>query len=367
MNSQINENKQVSPYFLFFLIHGSQTGIAVLRFQGNVSKGAGNEAWMSVLALGLSIQLLFMMMIYILKQSTAGDILSFHKDILGKKLGGALNLLLACYFSLAGVSVVYGYIDLLQVWVFDGIPSWEYALLLCCLIFYLVSGGFRVITGVAFWGVVIPAFLLISFFYIAGFMEVSYLQPLFNHSLKDHFTSAKTAVPLFLGFETVLVYFPFIKNGKKANKWGHLALLFTTVLYTLITLISFMFFSQGKIHHLTWPTLTMIKIIQFPFLERFEFIFIFTWLLVIIPVISLYLWSTIRSIKVTLPKIKPTYILLFLLTVYVFVNSQLTDIYYTQLIQKMVDISSSAFLFGYIPVLFIVSVIRQFIKKHKEG
>jgi spore germination protein (amino acid permease) len=367
MNSQINENKQVSPYFLFFLIHGSQTGIAVLRFQGNISKGAGSEAWMSVLVLGLSFQILFIMMLYILKQSTAGDILSFHKDLLGKKLGGALNLVLACYFSLAGVSVVYGYIDLLQVWVFDGIPSWEYALLLCCLIFYLVSGGFRVITGVAFWGVVIPAILLISFFSIANYLEVSYLQPLFDHSLKDHFISAKAAVPLFLGFETVLVYLPFIKNGNKTSKWGHWALLFSTILYTSITFITFMFFAQGKIHHLTWPTLTMIKIIQFPFLERFEFIFIFTWLLVIIPVICLYLWSAIRAIKVTLPKIKPTYILLFLLVGFVFVNSQLIDIYYTRLLQKMVNVSGTAIMFGYIPVLFIISLIRQFIKKQKKG
>lgn len=367
MNSQINENKQVSPYFVFFLIHGSQTGITVLRFQGNVSKGAGSEAWISILALGLSFQLLFMMMLYILKKSTAGDILSFHKDLLGKKLGGALNLLLACYFSLAGASVVYGYIDLLQVWVFDGIASWEYALLLSCLIFYLVSGGFRVITGVAFWGVVIPALLLIPFLYIANYLEVSYLQPLFDHSLKDHFISAKTAVPLFLGFETALVYFPFIKNGKKASKWGYFALLFTTLLYTAVTLVTFMYFAQGKIHHLTWPTLTMIKIIQFPFLERFEFIFIFTWLLVIMPVICLYLWSAIRAIKTTLPKIKPTYILLFLLAVYVYVNSQLTDIFYSQYIQKIVNISSTVFLFGYIPLLFLVSVIRQFIRKQKEG
>ncbi|MEH7379330.1 GerAB/ArcD/ProY family transporter [Bacillus sp. JJ1533] len=363
MNSQINENKQVSPFFLFFLIHGSQTGIAILRFQGEVSKGAENEAWMSILAFGLSLHLLFLMMLYIVRQSSAGDILSFHQDLLGKKLGGALNLLLACYFSLAGIAVVYGYIDALQVWVFDGIASWEYALLLCCLIFYLVSGGFRVITGITFWGVVIPAFLLTSFFSIVSFLEVSYLLPLFNHSLKDHFISAKAAVPLFLGFETVLVYLPFIKNGKKAGKWGHLALLLTTILYTAVAIISFMFFIQGKLHHLTWPTLTMIKIIQFPFLERFEFIFIFTWLLVIMPVICLYLWSAVRSIKFTLPKIKPTYILFLLLAGYIFVNGVLTDIYYTHQIQRIVNISSVFFLFVYIPLLFLISLVRSKLKK----
>ncbi|MEH7225518.1 GerAB/ArcD/ProY family transporter [Bacillus sp. JJ1566] len=363
MNSKISENKLVSPYFLFFLIQASQTGITVLKYQRNIIKGAGNEAWISILVTGLSLHLLFFMMLFILKQSSAGDILSFHKDLLGKKLGGALNILLACYFCLASISVLYSYIDALQIWVFDGIASWEYAVLLCCLVFYLVSGGFRVITGVAFWGVVIPSFLLLSFFYLLGFLEVSYAFPLFNHSLKDHFISAKEALPLFLGFETALVYFPFIKNGKKASKWGHFALLFTTILYTLITLVTFMFFAQGKLHHLTWPTLTMIKIIQFPFIERFEFIFIFTWLLVIMPVICIYLWAAIRAIKITLPKVKPTYILFFLLAIFVYINSELTDIYYTHLIQKMVLISGAAFLFGYIPLLFLISLVRSKLKK----
>ncbi|WP_453991234.1 GerAB/ArcD/ProY family transporter [Bacillus nitroreducens] len=367
MNSQISENKQVSPYFLFFLIHGSQTSMTMLRFQGDVSKGAGSEAWMPILALGLSFHLFFLMILYILKQSTAGDILSYHKELVGKKLGGVLNLILACYFTLSAVAVVYDYIDALQVWVFDGIPSWEYALLIGILIYYLVSGGFRVITGIAFWGVVIPATLLISFFYIVNYLEVSYLQPLFDHSMKDYFISGKEAIPLFVGFETVLVYFPFIKNGKKASKWGHLGLLATTLLYMLVTLITFMFFIQGKITHLTWPTLTMIKIIQFPFLERFEFIFIFTFLLVIMPVMCIYLWSAVRAVKVTFPKFKPTYILLFLLAIKIIVNSRFIDLFYTHLIKELVTYSSTAFMFGYIPLLFIISLIRQFIKKNKSA
>nr|WP_304218080.1 GerAB/ArcD/ProY family transporter [Fredinandcohnia onubensis] len=366
MNSKISENKLVSPFFLFFLIHGTQTGITVLKFQGNVIKGAHQDAWISVLLLGLSLHLVFFMMLYVLKQSTSGDIVSFHKDVFGKVVGGALNMILAYYFSVAGLGVLYSYIDALQIWVFDGIASWEYAILLCCLIYYLVSGGFRVITGVVFWGVIIPSFLLLSLLYIVGYMEVSYILPFFNHSFKDYLSSASESVPLFLGLETALVYFPFIKNGKKASKWGHLALLFTTLLYTAVTLVTFMFFSEGKLHHLTWPTLTMIKIIQLPFLERFEFIFIFTWLLVIMPVICIYLWSAIRSVKLTFPKIKPTYILIFFLAVYLFANSVLIDMYYTQLLSKIIKYNGMAFLFGYIPLLFIISFIRNFIKKHKN-
>ncbi|MCC3357927.1 GerAB/ArcD/ProY family transporter [Bacillus sp. REN16] len=367
MNSKMSENKLVSPFFLFFLFHGSQTGITLLKYQRSIAQGAGYDAWLSVFVVGLSTHLIFFMMLYIIKQSTAGDILSLHKDIFGKFFGGALNILLACYFSVAGVSVLYSYIDALQVWVFDGIASWEYALVLCILIFYLVAGGFRCITGVAFWGVVIPSFLLLSLLYLIQYLEISYLLPPFKYGLKEHYISTKESVPLFLGFETALIYFPFLKNGKKASKWGHFALFLTTIMYTVITIVTFMFFTEGKLQHLTWPTLTMIKIIEFSFLERFEFIFIFTWLLVIMPVICIYLWSAVRSIKFTLPKIKPTYILLFLLALYLYTNSFLIDLYYTQLIRKIVKYSGTLFIYGYIPLIFLISVIRNLIKSQRKA
>ncbi|MEH7235657.1 GerAB/ArcD/ProY family transporter [Bacillus sp. JJ1562] len=366
MNHKMSDNKLVSPFFLFFLIHGSQTGITALKYQTSIVQGAGYDAWLSVLAVGLSTNIIFYMMLYVIKSSTSGDILSIHKDIFGKFFGGALNLLLACYFSIAGLSVLYSYIDALQVWVFNGIASWEYALILCILIFYLVSGGFRVITGVAFWGVVIPGFLLLSFFYLIQFFDVSNLLPPFKYGLKEHYISAKESVPLFLGIETALIYFPFIRNGKKANKWGHFALFYTTIFYVAVTLVTFMFFTQGKIQHLTWPTLTMIKIIQFSFLERFEFIFIFTWLLVIMPVICLYLWSAVRAIKFTISKIKPTYILLFLIAIYLYTNSFLIDMYYTQLMGKILKYSGTAFIYGYIPLIFFISFVRNFFKTQKN-
>lgn len=162
MNSKVNDNKLVSPYLLFFLIHASQTGVTVLKYQSDIIKGAGHNAWLSVLAFGLLLHVVFFMMLYVLNQSSTGDILTFHREVFGKIIGGIFNILLACYFSLASFYTLYTYIEILQIWVFDGIANWEYALLLPVLIFYIVSGGFRVVTGIAFWGVIIPSFLLLS-------------------------------------------------------------------------------------------------------------------------------------------------------------------------------------------------------------
>lgn len=356
----------VSPYFLFFLMHSTQTGVGVLKFQSHIIKGAGQNSWISIFVFGLSLHLIFFMMLYILKQSDGENILSLHKELFGKYLGGMLNLLLAGYFLLASLFTLHTYIDILQIWVFNGIASWEYSLLFCILIFYIVSGGFRVVTSMAFWGVVIPSFLLLSLLYLLTYAEFSYLAPFFKYGWKDHLISVKEAIPVFLGFETVLVFFPFIKDRGKSGKWGHLALFYTTLLYTFIAIVTFMFFTQGKLAHLTWPTLTMIKIIQFPFLERFEFIFIFTWLLVVLPVICIYLWSAMRAIKWTVPKIKPTIILAVMLLAFFYVNSQMIDIEFSYLMGKMVTYSGMVFLFGYIPLLFLISVLRNKVKNSGE-
>ncbi|MFS0861103.1 GerAB/ArcD/ProY family transporter [Fredinandcohnia sp. 179-A 10B2 NHS] len=353
----------VSPYFLFFLMHSSQTGVGLLKYQSHIIKGASYDAWISVLVFGLLLHVVFFMMLYILKCSDSGDIISFHREAFGKIIGSTLNIIMACYFSIVGLFTLHTYIDILHIWVFDGIAAWELSLLMSVPIFYIVAGGFRIVTGVAYWGVIIPSFLLLSLIYLLSYAEISYLQPVFAAGVKDHFISMKEAAPIFLGFETVLVFLPFIKNRERSTKWGHIALFYTTILYTVIAIITFMYFTQRKLELLNWPTLTMIKIIQFPFLERFEFIFIFTWLLVIMPVICLYLWSAIRSIKLTIPKTKPTYVLLGVLAIFHFINSELVDIEFSYLLAGVTSYSGLVFLFGYIPLLFMIAVVRKKLKK----
>ncbi|MDF2859599.1 MAG: spore gernimation protein GerB [Neobacillus sp.] len=367
MQSTVKESAMVSPYLLFFLIHGSQTGIGVLRFQSSIIKGAEQDAWVSVLVVGLSLHILFLMILHIIRNSSQGDIISFHTDTFGKIIGGMLNLLLTVYFFSVGLIVVHTYIEILQIWVFDGISSWEFSLVICVLVYYIVSAGFRSITGIAFWGVIIPSFLLFTIFYIMRFANLTYIMPFFNHDLKDYLISAKESGFNYLGFEAVLVYFPFIKNGMKESKWGHFALLYTTILSLVLVFVTFTFFSQGKLAMLSWPTLTMIKVIQFPFLERFEFIFLFTWLLLIFPVICINVWSSVRIVKKTFQKLKATYVLIFVLFGYFLFNSNVVDTVDEQRLNTFVATSGLILIYIYIPFLFIISFIKSKIGKRKQS
>ena len=59
MNSIVKENKMVSSYFLFFLVHSTQTGVLFLQIQSTVIKGAGHNAWLPILLLGIMMHVLF--------------------------------------------------------------------------------------------------------------------------------------------------------------------------------------------------------------------------------------------------------------------------------------------------------------------
>ena len=129
-----------------------------------------------------------------------------------------------------------------------------------------------------------------------------------------------------------------------------------------------MFFTLEKLKHLTWPTLTMVKIIQFPFIERFEFIFIFTWLFAVTAVACIYLWSAIRSLKLTISKVKSSHLLVGLLGIFLFINSFLIDLRFSFFWTKILTHSGFIFLFGYIPLLFLIAVIKgKLAKKRKQA
>ncbi|WP_081415813.1 GerAB/ArcD/ProY family transporter [Peribacillus kribbensis] len=66
----------------------------------------------------------------------------------------------------------------------------------------------------------------------------------------------------YLGFEPLFMFCPFIKNSGKLQKWTHLGLLFSTLLYLVIALISLAFFSQEHLNN-TKPFKSVIIVLNF--------------------------------------------------------------------------------------------------------
>ena len=295
---QTNEGSlTVSPYLLWFLIHGSQTGVVILSFQNLIVNGAEQDAWVSLLFVGLSLHVIVGMLFYLLKHSNQGDIISLHRQLFGKWAGGTFTLALYGYVILFVMAQIRSYVEVIHIWVFPNTPLWELSLLFLLTTFYISAGGLRVVTGICFWCIVLPSILLITLYVPLKFAHWDHFLPFFNHNFHEYAKSAYHSLPLFLGVEFVLVYYPFIKNNEKSQKWAHVGVFHSTVLYLIIACATFAYLNVKQLEHTIWPTLILSKIIRIPFLERFDYIYIFTWFAVVLSTCSVALWSGARMLK----------------------------------------------------------------------
>jgi hypothetical protein len=166
----------------------------------------------------------------------------------------------------------------------------------------------------------------------------------------------------YLGYEVLLFFYPFIKDPQKSKKWAHWGILSTTILYTLITITTFCYFSEGQLQKNIWATLAIWKVVEMPFVERFEYIGIANWNLVILPNVCIALWCASRILK-RVTNLKQKYgVLLLSLVILITVNFFKTR----EQVNHLIDFTGrvSFFLnYVYIPLLFFLVLIVKKVKK----
>ncbi len=356
MSTPIKDRFLVSAGLAFFLTHTMQIGIGVLGYERYIAQDAGYDSWISIILTSITIHIILWMMYSMLTKEN-GDLISIHKRAFGKWLGNTLSYLFALYYLALGVTVLRSYIETVQVWMFPNLNIYWFLAVFLLLTYYTISGGFRVVTGVAFFGVLIPSFLILFLYFPFRYGDWNFITPVMNHSMKEIFLSSKVAVLEYIGFEVLLMIYPFIKNGEKSQKYAQLGILFSTFIYVAVAIASFVYFSEGQLQRMIWATLSMFKIVEFPFVERFEYIAIATWALIIFPNVCLAFWCSSRAVKRLAP-IKQRWVLVSMLLIAFVINVLLQDRKYIDMFINSISISGFYILYCYIPFLFIVFHIR---------
>lgn len=361
--TNIPDRLKVSPFFSFYLVQAIQIGVGILGFQRLLTKAVGNDAWISIILGGIGVHVVIWMMYKILEKQD-GDITDVNRTLFGKWIGSTFSILLILYFSLLTLTIMRSYIEVVQVWMFPGIRISLFSISILIIVFYVVNGGLRTVTGMAVLGVVLPGYLLFSLFYPLKYAFFENLLPILNHSPLDIVKSSKQITLSLLGFETLLFYYPFFKEPKKSQKWAHLGAASTILIYLAVMIVSTAYFSEEQLLRNIWATLTMLKIVQLPFVERVEYVAISSWLFVIFPNLCLAMWSASRGAKrVFNLKQRPLLIILLLL---VWVGSSLLKT------REQIDMISNFFaqigfyiIYGYIPFVFVFSIIFYRLKGRK--
>lgn len=363
MQSTVEERFQVSPYLVFFLIHSIQIGVGILTFQSVIVKWAGNDAWISILLSGGIIHVLVWMMYHVLNKEKT-DLIAINQKIFGKWVGNGLNLVILSYFFAISIVVIRVYFEVIQVWMFPRISLWSLCIIFLPLLYYIVEGGFRVVTGICFFGVVLPLYLILTLLFPLEFAHFENLLPIYHHSIKDILLSTKGMAVSYLGFSTLFIYYPFIKDPRKSQKWAHFGVAFSIFLYFTTYLVTILFYSEEQLLTNLWPTLGLWKIMKMPFVERFEYIGISSWALVILPNITLALWSFTRGVK-RIFSYKQRRILLISLLLAMGILPFIKGHNQIQQLSEWLSYVGYFIMGGYIPFVFISHFIYSKVKKNK--
>ncbi|WP_035186315.1 GerAB/ArcD/ProY family transporter [Alteribacter aurantiacus] len=352
----------IAPFLVFFLVHSMQIGVGIFGFQRYIAMDAGYNAWIAVILVGgllhIPIWMIYKMM---MRDQGVTDIIELHRHYFGKWIGNLLSYGLLVYFLFMGITVLRTYVEVIQIWMFPTMMTWPVTLVILSIIVYAIYHGFRVVAGMAFLGVVLPFVLIFTAISPLEFANYHRFLPI-EFVFKDQVSAMKTMTLSYIGFEALAFYFPFIQNPKQSQKWAHMGNGLTVLIYLMVTIVTFLFYSRLHLERVVYPTLSSWKVLELPFIERFEYIGIAFWLLVVVPNIMISLWTVSRGMKKLL-RARQKHTLFFAAgTMFLFSISYQT--------RESIDnlntyVSEAGFyiIFCYIPILFIVtSFIRRFKK-----
>jgi spore germination protein (amino acid permease) len=363
MEYQVPDSRKVSPTIVFFLIHSVQVGIGIMSFQKEIVKYAEYDAWISIIIAGILVNFILFLLYKILNKEKA-DIIFINRQLFGKWIGNIFNLLLIIYLISITLVIIRMFVEIIQVWMFPFLNLFAISIVTLLLVYYIIDGGFRVVTGISFLGIVIPLFLGFTIVFPLEFAHYENLLPVFDQSIVEYLQSTKVMLFSFLGFETLFFYYPFIKNPEKSHKWAQFGVIFTTLLYLATAIVTFVFFDRNQIETVIWPTLEIWKIVEVPFVERFEYIGISAWVLVILPNIALPIWAASRGVKRITGINQRFVVVISLLACFtsLFLIKKHTFISFLSNILSYFGLGIFAF---YIPFLFIVQTIYYKVRKSK--
>ena len=363
--SKIKTEYQISPIFVFFLIHSAQFGAGVLGFARIIAKAAGYDAWISVLITGVFIQLLIWMMYFLLKDSE-GNLIDLHRKTFGKWLGNGISVIFIAYFFLLSVTVVRTYVEIIQVWMFPTASTWVLTFFLCLVGYYIISSGFRVITGICVISITGTLGYIFLSLFILKYAHWDNLLPIFSHSFNDILKAAKLSVYSMTGFEMFLMIYPFVKEPRKSHKFAQYGALFSTFLYLFSTILAFAFFSEKQLSKTIWSQLSMTQVIKLPFIERLEYIAISGYALVILTSAILPLWAATRGTHEVF-HVKQRKILIIFMFITIIISHLLTNRHDINDFITYISKTSFWLMYIYIPILFLIVWVKRKWKKSKEN
>ncbi|BAC13051.1 spore germination protein [Oceanobacillus iheyensis HTE831] len=366
INLKVKPNLKIKTFYLFYIISFIQIGIGLLGLPRILYEHAKQDAWVSLL-IGLGYLILIMyVMVVILRQYTNADILGIQVDVFGKWIGKFLGTIFILHMGIALFSLVITYAQIIRVFMFPTLHPIVTGILLVALMISGVLGGLKVIVGVTFVFFFSSIWLLLLLIPATFHLDYTHYLPLFQASLPELLEGARATTYSYIGFEILMLIYPFLENKKTVLKTSLISAVWTTMILLITTMIAIGFFSAEQLVLRDWSVLALFKIANFTFIERFDFIVVAEWIMVIIPNMILLMWALTFGFK-RLYRI-PQKATLYISSILILIGTVMVTDHYS--IQRVIDFSSQVgfwLIFVYPLVLLPFVLVKSHWRKKNKG
>ncbi|PFN17576.1 GerAB/ArcD/ProY family transporter [Bacillus cereus] len=311
--------KKLSTVEFIIFIHSIQVASGILTMPGAVARVAGPDGWISIIFGWLITSIVGIMIVKIVQIKPNLNFCEILKFYFGKWMGTVLILLYALYLLYAGFNTILKAIEIVKVWIFPMIPSYQIAILLLSPFLILIPYGIIAVARYSISIFLLTAFLpLILLFSLKNNFNFLFLLPVLEDGILPVFKGIEKTITPFAGLETVYFVYPLLKQKEKAILGVVIANTGTMFLYLFVTIICYIYFSSKEIQEIIWPALLLLKSIHFSFLERLEIVYISYYLIVFSSTIYSYLYLSGDLLKSVTQKYSNR-ILVIYVTIIVFV------------------------------------------------
>lgn len=284
---------QITLFQYILLIHSVQLGIGLIPLPGDLAKGCGTDGWLVLIIGWLASMASSLIIIQIMKRHPNGTIIDILSHYFGKWIGKMGMVMFIGYFLLF-IYLIYNRMALLlQNWIMQQ-TSISVLMLLFLLPAYMITrGGFRIIGRYSEILLFLSGGLILTSLYLFKHAQWIHLLPILKHGWIPILHTVRTNILAFIGFEIAFFLYPYLEKKSSASLGVIIANSITFFIYMLFTLLSFVNFSPDEITQYHNTLISLFKIIEFRFLERFDILILSTYLLTIVRTFIPMLYATV--------------------------------------------------------------------------
>ncbi|MCM3782283.1 spore germination protein [Neobacillus mesonae] len=285
--------RPISMLQFVLIISTFQISVAFLYLPRELARHAGTDGWIVIFfAWGLA-SLASVALVKLMKYAPNGSILELIQKYMGVWASKIAAFVFIAYYLILAYD---GYIIaslVIKLWLLPNTYIYVLVLLLLIPTFQIAQHGFQAIGRYS--EIVVLISLWIPFVYLSTLRHAHwlFLLPVIKEGWLPIFSTIKMMIYPMLGIGLVFFLYPHLVKKEKALPAMLISNTITCIIYLGITIVCFVYFSPDEIREYNDPVISIMKTIEFEFIERVEvpFIAVYLFMFSCIWIPSMYLVS----------------------------------------------------------------------------